>query len=116
MYKSATMSVESIDLGHKRTCPHCGVKYYDFYQDELECPECGKTIEAVNIMKPKRGRKAGVTVATTPTKTVKENDELKDLIDDTDDSAAPSDEEDNDNLAEDISLDISKDKSDDETV
>ena len=50
MYKSATMSEENIDLGHKRTCPHCSVKYYDFYQDELDCPECGKTIEAVNIM------------------------------------------------------------------
>ena len=47
---------------------------------------------------------------------MKENDELKDLIDETDDSAVPSDEDDNDNLAEDISLDISKDKSDDETV
>ena len=47
---------------------------------------------------------------------VKENDELKDLIDETDDSTTPSDEDDNDNLAEDISLDISKDKSDDETV
>ena len=80
MYKSATMSEENIDLGHKRTCPHCSVKYYDFYQDELDCPECGKTIEAVNIMKPKRGRKAGVTVATTPTKTVKENDELKEEL------------------------------------
>ena len=70
------MQQEQIDLGHKRTCPHCGAKYYDFYQDELECPQCGKSIEAVNITKPKRGRKAGVTVAAT-TKTSKENDELK---------------------------------------
>ena len=43
---------EQQDLGHKRTCPHCGTKYYDFYQDELDCPECGKTIDAVNITKP----------------------------------------------------------------
>ena len=109
------MSEENIDLGHKRNCPCGSVKYYDFYQDELDCPECGKRIEPTNISRPKRGRKAGVTVATTSTKTVKENDELKDLIDETDDNAAPSDEDDNDNLAEDISLDISKDKSDDET-
>ena len=105
---------EQQDLGHKRTCPHCGIKYYDFYQDELDCPECGKTIDAVNITKPKRGRKAGVTIQTTPTKASKENDELKDLIDETDDNA-PSTEEDTDNLAEDISLDISKDKIDEET-
>ena len=105
---------EQQDLGHKRTCPHFGIKYYDFYQDELDCPECGKTIDAVNITKPKRGRKAGVTIQTTPTKDSKENDELKDLIDETDDNA-PSTEEDTDNLAEDISLDISKNKSDEET-
>ena len=105
---------EQQDLGHKRTCPHCGIKYYDFYQDELDCPECGKTIDAVNITKPKRGRKAGVTIQTPSTKASKENDELKDLIDETDDNAAPT-EEDTDNLAEDISLDISKDKSDEET-
>ena len=91
------------------------MKYYDFYQDELDCPECGKRIEPTNISRPKRGRKAGITVSTTPTKTVKENDELKDLIDETDDSATTSVEEDDDNLAEDISLDISKDKTDDET-
>jgi len=77
------MSEENIDLGHKRTCPCGSVKYYDFYQDELDCPECGKSIEPINISRPKRGRKAGVTIATTPTKTVKENDELKDLIDET---------------------------------
>ena len=108
------MSLEQVDLGHKRTCPHCGVKYYDFYQDELNCPECGKSIEAINITKPKRGRKAGVTIATSTTKTAKENDELKDLIEETDDGVV-STEEDTDNLAEDISIDISKDKTDEET-
>ena len=108
------MSVELVDLGHKRTCPHCGAKYYDFYQDELNCPECDKSIEAINITKPKRGRKAGVTVVTQTTKTTKENDELKDLIEETDDNATSSEDE-NDNLAEDITIDISKDKSDEET-
>jgi len=104
------MSEERLDLGHKRTCPFCSVKYYDFYQDQLECPECGKTIEAVNIPKPKRGRKAGTAVASAP-KTVTENDDLKDLIDETDDSSLPEDEE--DNLDEDISIDIPTDKSND---
>ena len=58
------MQQEQIDLGHKRTCPHCGAKYYDFYQEELDCPQCGKSIEAINITKPKRGRKAGINAAT----------------------------------------------------
>ena len=106
------MQEEQIDLGHKRTCPHCGAKYYDFYQDELDCPQCGKSIEAINITKPKRGRKVGVSVAT-PTKTAKENDELKDLIEETEDTDTQT--EDNDNLAEDISIDIPKDKNEEET-
>ena len=106
------MTSENIDLGHKRTCPHCGAKYYDFYQEELECPQCGKSIEAVNITKPKRGRKAGVTIAATPSKTNKDNDELKDLIDESDDNAV-SPENDSENLAEDITIDIPKDKNED---
>ena len=106
------MTTEQIDLGHKRTCPCGSVKYYDFYQDDIDCPECGKSIEAVNIAKPKRGRKAGVTVAATPSKTNKDNDELKDLIEETDDNAV-STEESNENLAEDITIDIPKDKTED---
>ena len=106
------MEQEKIDLGHKRTCPHCGAKYYDFYQVELECPQCGKSIEAVNITKPKRGRKAGITVAS-PTKNTKENDELKDLIEETDETETQTEE--SDNLAEDISIDIPTDKNEEET-
>ena len=106
------MQQEQIDLGHKRTCPHCGAKYYDFYQDVINCPECGKSIEAVNIAKPKRGRKAGISVAT-PTKTAKENDELKELIEETEETEIQN--EDTDNLAEDISIDIPSDKNEEET-
>jgi hypothetical protein len=43
---------------------------------------------------------------------VSENDDLKDLIDETDDSGLPEDDE--DNLDEDISIDIPTDKSNDE--
>ena len=106
------MQQEQIDLGHKRTCPHCGAKYYDFYQEELDCPQCGKSIEAINITKPKRGRKAGIAVVA-PTKTAKENDELKDLIEESEEAETQT--EDSDNLAEDISIDIPTDKTDEET-
>ena len=106
------MQDEQIDLGHKRTCPCGSVKYYDFYQDEINCPECGKSIEAVNIAKPKRGRKAGITVAS-PTKNTKENDELKELIEDTEVTETQTEEA--DNLAEDISIDIPNDKNEEET-
>ena len=106
------MQEEQVDLGHKRTCPCGSVKYYDFYQDVINCPECGISIEAVNIAKPKRGRKAGISAAI-PTKTAKENDELKELIEDTEESETQP--EDAENLAEDISIDIPTDKTDEET-
>ena len=106
------MQEEQIDLGHKRTCPCGSVKYYDFYQDVINCPECGKSIEAVNIAKPKRGRKAGIAVAA-PTKTTKENDELKDLIEETEETETQTEE--TENLAEDISIDIPTDKTDEGT-
>ena len=49
----------------------------------------------------------------TPTKTAKENDELKDLIEETDETETQT--EDTDNLAEDISIDIPTDKNEEET-
>tara|TARA_X000000368_G_scaffold395367_1_gene362764 strand:- start:8948 stop:9268 length:321 start_codon:yes stop_codon:yes gene_type:complete len=105
------MSEEVLDLGHKRVCPLCSAKYYDFYQDELECPSCGKTIQASNINKPKRGRKAGIVAI--PSQKVKENDDLKDLIEDTPEEDSASSEE--ENLSEDISIDISSNKEPEET-
>ena len=82
------------------------------FTKELDCPQCGKSIEAINITKPKRGRKAGITVAA-PTKTDKENDELKDLIEETEEAETQTEE--TENLAEDISIDIPTDKTDEET-
>ena len=55
---------------------------------------------------------AGATIAATPSKTNKDNDELKDLIEETNDNAV-SPGEDTENLAEDISIDIPKDKNED---
>jgi|TARA_B100000795_G_scaffold262921_2_gene241380 uncharacterized protein (TIGR02300 family) len=105
MYKNSSMSEEQVDLGHKRICPLCSAKYYDFHQDELDCPSCGKRIQAVNINKPKRGRRAGII--NTQTAPVKENDDLKDLIEETSDEDAAAPEE---NLSEEITIDIAANK------
>ena len=51
------MSEENIDLGHKRTCPCGSVKYYDFYQDELDCPECGKKLNLLIFQDQKEEEK-----------------------------------------------------------
>ena len=47
--------------GQKRICPCNKIKYYDLGRERLDCPECGKEIEVVNLLKPRRGRKPGST-------------------------------------------------------
>lgn len=47
--------------GQKRICPCNKIKYYDLGREKLDCPECGKEIEVVNLLKPRRGRKPGST-------------------------------------------------------
>ena len=105
--------MDEIELGHKRICPLCSAKYYDFFQDELDCPSCGKPILAVNINKPKRGRKSSSAPNAQDSKDVGDNDDLKDLIDENDSSPDPLVEE--DDISEDISLDISDARSKEQT-
>ena len=47
--------------GQKRICPCNKIRYYDLGRETLDCPECGKEIEVVNLLKPRRGRKPGST-------------------------------------------------------
>ena len=47
--------------GQKRICPCNKIKYYDLGREKLDCPECGKEIEVVNLLKPRRGRNPGST-------------------------------------------------------
>ena len=57
------------------------IKYYDLGREKLECPECGKEIEVVNLTRPRRGRKPGsINVAPLtnpiPTKPKEKEDDL----------------------------------------
>tara|TARA_B100001123_G_C15222679_1_gene991925 strand:- start:702 stop:1061 length:360 start_codon:yes stop_codon:yes gene_type:complete len=49
--------------GLKRICPCNRIMYYDLGRTELECPECGKSIEVTTLLRPRRGRKPGSTNA-----------------------------------------------------
>ncbi len=33
------------EWGSKRTCPHCGAKFYDMSKTPIVCPKCEKTVE-----------------------------------------------------------------------
>ncbi len=45
--KKATKTTNPINLGTKRHCPTCGIKFYDFGKPEVSCPKCEAKVEAM---------------------------------------------------------------------
>jgi uncharacterized protein (TIGR02300 family) len=37
------------ELGTKRLCAHCGVKFYDLHQAPITCPKCGAAFETTPL-------------------------------------------------------------------
>ena len=44
------------DLGKKRACLACGMRFYDFSRSPIICPGCGAEYDTENIIKSRRGR------------------------------------------------------------
>src|SRR3954468_14242140 len=44
------------DLGIKRVCPSCGVRFYDLQKRPIECPKCAFTFEPEALLKQRRTR------------------------------------------------------------
>src|SRR5215831_9754923 len=44
------------DLGTKRVCPSCGVRFYDLQKRPIECPKCAFTFEPEALLKQRRTR------------------------------------------------------------
>ena len=42
------------ELGTKRLCASCGVKFYDLNKDPIYCPKCGAVYEVVVATRPVR--------------------------------------------------------------
>ena len=42
------------ELGTKRLCASCGVKFYDLNKDPIHCPKCGAVYEVVVATRPVR--------------------------------------------------------------
>lgn len=59
------------ELGTKRLCPNCGVKYYDLNRDPITCPKCGASF-------------ATGLVAARPVLARKDDEEIEDKADDVD--------------------------------
>ena len=67
------------DLGTKRACLACGMRFYDFSRSPIICPGCGAEFDPEIIIKSRKGRPA---TKTTPLDDVDATDD--DHIDDDD--------------------------------
>jgi uncharacterized protein (TIGR02300 family) len=50
------------ELGTKRLCAHCGVKFYDLNRAPIACPKCGTVFEAVQVSSRARAQAARAPV------------------------------------------------------
>ncbi len=51
------------DLGIKRVCPNCSVRFYDLQKRPIECPKCSFTFEPEALYKQRRPRQPEPAVA-----------------------------------------------------
>ena len=64
------------NLGRKRRCASCGIKFYDLAKTPAVCPACGTEFDPEVLLKSRRGRAAAkVDDAKTPTKEEDVNDD-----------------------------------------
>ena len=81
------------DLGKKRACLACGMRFYDLNRNPIECPGCGAEFDPENIIKSRKGRSATKTASRASFKETDDNqisndddNELTDtVVDDNDD-------------------------------
>ena len=51
------------DLGKKRACLACGMRFYDLNRNPIVCPGCGAEFDPENIIKSRKGRPAAKTTS-----------------------------------------------------
>lgn len=83
------------DLGKKRRCASCGMKFYDFNKSKIECPSCQTVFNPDQLLKSRRGRSA---------KAEQTQDASADAMQDSELLADDEAEEDADALGEDEAL------------
>lgn len=54
------------DLGHKKRCASCGIKFYDMNKKPIICPKCNTQFDPESLLKSKRGRLASKQIKDKP--------------------------------------------------
>ena len=69
------------ELGIKRLCGSCGVRFYDFKRSPILCPRCGAEFDPNHIVKSRKSRSASKA---SEKAAALDDDEVMDIIDDDD--------------------------------
>lgn len=88
----------SAELGQKRRCFSCGMKFYDFNKSPITCPECGSEFDPENLLKSRRGKSPVKAAVVKPDAAAEddledESETKDDEFDESDDDDLPSDDE-----------------------
>lgn len=78
------------DLGKKRRCASCGMKFYDFNKTKIICPGCQTEFNPDNLLKSRKGR--GSKQADAKAASVAAIDEKELLADNEEDAETDSDD------------------------
>jgi len=73
------------DLGKKRRCASCGMKFYDFNKTKIACPSCQTAFNPDQLLKSRRGRAAKAEPVAVAAEAIEGGDILAD--DDAEDDA-----------------------------
>ncbi len=93
-----------IELGVKRRCISCGIKFYDFLKAPIICPKCGAEFDPEQLLKSRKGRVSAKSAVIEVVKKGKDEEDFQDNtlldegeldadIDDVEDDGLPSDED-----------------------
>jgi uncharacterized protein (TIGR02300 family) len=113
------------DLGTKRACLACGMRFYDFSRSPIICPGCGAEFDPENIIKSRKGRPAAKTtsradVEATDDDQIEDDDDADELtdavVDDNDDDDIDFDDDDDVDVDDDGPGIIQDDISDDDEL
>ena len=119
------MNMVKADLGTKRACLACGMRFYDFNRSPIKCPGCGTEFDPENIIKSRKGRPTAKS-AESDAGDIANDDQVEDdnkaddlvegVVDDTDNDDIDFDDNDDVDVDEDGPGIIQDDISDDDEL
>jgi uncharacterized protein (TIGR02300 family) len=87
-----------VELGLKRTCLSCGMRFYDFKRSPIICPGCGTEFDPENLLKGRSSRAAPKSAAKAGVSDDADDLDETDFDDEDIDVAASKDDDDDDGI------------------